>query len=455
MVIPSQVGRYRVVRAVGAGAFATVWLAYDDELRSPVAVKVLADNWSQRADIRARFRQEARFMRQVDSDHLVRVLDIGELPDGRPYLVMTYAGGGTLSDRLARGPMPVHEALRVAADIARAVAVLHDNGVLHRDLKPSNVLFDTTPTGARVLVADLGLAKTLAHASGFTVAAGTPAYMAPEQFVPGGGLDARSDVYAIGALTQHMLTGLPPGQPAGPVPRVPAAVERVVRRALHRDPGRRWTSANAYASALEELLAARRVPARRPLQRTRRSVTAVGALAAALFMGGSATVSSAPPGWTRVGDATGTISVAVPDSWARQLRDGGWNPATIGLPGGRGPGLLVGPNLAVWPDVDSTTPGVFAGVSRSLAGTAGEPALPAHNGCTREADRATTVGILRGSIGRWTRCGGTATSFSEVTLAAPGNSFGVYVQIKQIGGADRTDEILGTLRVDRSTAAQG
>ncbi|MCG5471777.1 serine/threonine protein kinase [Micromonospora sp. LAH09] len=274
MSIPPQVGRYRIARPVGAGAFATVWLAYDDELRSPVAVKVLADNWSQRADIRGRFRQEARFMRQVDSDHLVRVLDVGELPDGRPYLVMTYAAGGTLADRLNDGPMPVREALRVAADIARAVAVLHDNGVLHRDLKPSNVLFDTSAAGGRVLVADLGLAKTLAHASGFTVVAGTPAYMAPEQLVPGGGIDVRADVYAIGALTHHMLTGMPPGQPVQAAPRTSTAVERVVRRALHRDPDRRWPSAAAYASALEGLLARRRVAARPPSRRIRRSLAA-------------------------------------------------------------------------------------------------------------------------------------------------------------------------------------
>ncbi|MDO3703222.1 protein kinase [Micromonospora sp. C28SCA-DRY-2] len=455
MSIPPQVGRYRVVRPVGAGAFATVWLAYDDDLRAPVAVKVLADNWSQRADIRARFRQEARFMRQVDSDHLVRVLDIGELPDGRPYLVMTYAGGGTLADRLAEGPMPVHAALRTAADIARAVAVLHGSGLLHRDLKPSNVLFDTTSTGERVLVADLGLTKTLAHASGFTLVAGTPGYMAPEQLVPGGGLDERSDVYAIGALTHHMLTGLPPGQAAVPTPRIPTAVERAVRRALHRDPARRWPSAAAYATALEDLLGAQRVPARPPLRRTRRSLAAVGLVAASLLLTGSSTVSPAPPGWTRVADATGTISLAVPDGWARQLRDGGWNPAAIDLPDGRGPGLLVGPDLARWPDVDSATPGVFAGVSRSLAGGGAEPAFPAHDGCTDEADRAVTVGALSGRVRRWTRCGGTATSFSEVTLAAPGGSVGVYVQIKQTGGADRTDEILGTLRVKGSTTAHG
>lgn len=342
MSIPPQVGRYRIAHPVGAGAFATVWLAYDDELRSPVAVKVLADNWSQRADIRGRFRQEARFMRQVDSDHLVRVLDIGELPDGRPYLVMTYAAGGTLADRLTGGPIPVRAALRIAADIARAVAVLHDSGVLHRDLKPSNVLFDPTPAGDRVLVADLGLAKTLAHASGFTVVAGTPAYMAPEQLVPGRGIDVRADVYAIGALTQHMLTGVPPGQPVAAA-RAPAAVERVVRRALHRDPDRRWPTAAAYASALEGLLAGRQLTARPPpRRRLRRFLAAVGAVAATLVMAGSATAATAPHGWIRVGDTTGAVSVAVPGGWARQLRDGGWDPTVIGLAEGVAPACSSG-----------------------------------------------------------------------------------------------------------------
>ncbi|WFE99926.1 serine/threonine-protein kinase [Micromonospora sp. WMMD964] len=452
MSIPPQVGRYRIAHPVGAGAFATVWLAYDDELRSPVAVKVLADNWSQRADIRGRFRQEARFMRQVDSDHLVRVLDVGELPDGRPYLVMTYAAGGSLADRLDDGPMPVREALRVAADIARAVAVLHDNGVLHRDLKPSNVLFDTTAAGDRVLVADLGLAKTLAHASGFTVLAGTPAYMAPEQLVPGGGLDVRADVYAIGALTHHMLSGSPPGQPA--TPRASAAVERVVRRALHRDPDRRWPTAAAYAEALEGLLATRQVTVRPPPHRVRRSVAAVGVVAAALVMAGSAVPPTAPHGWARVGDATGTVSVAVPDGWARHLRDRGWNPAVIGLTEARRPGLLVGADLTEWSDVDSAAPGVFVGVSRALP-TTDRPTLPDHSECPDASGRAVTVGALSGTVRHWARCGGTERSFSEVTLAGAGGSFGVYVQVKQTDGVDRTDEVLDTLRVDDPLLTQG
>jgi serine/threonine protein kinase len=233
---PVNIGRYRVVRRLGSGAFATVWLAEDDVLESSVAVKVLADNWAHHPDIRARFDQEARIMRRADSARLVRVLDIGELPDGRPYLVMPYAAGGTLADRLATGPLPVPDALRIAASIARAVAILHGVGVLHRDLKPSNILFESATDPDRVLVADLGLAKAIAHASGFTVVAGTPGYMSPEQSVPGGGIDVRADVYGIGALAYHMLTGRVPTaqRPSKLRPDVPESVDDIVLRAIHR-----------------------------------------------------------------------------------------------------------------------------------------------------------------------------------------------------------------------------
>jgi len=161
--MPELIGRYRVRRRLGSGAFASVWLADDEVLRTPVAVKVLADNWAYHLDIRARFTEEARIMRRAESDRLVRVLDVGELPDGRPYLVMTYASGGTLAERLSAGPLPPAEAMRIAAELARGVAVLHDLGVVHRDLTPSNVLFTGTGSAERVLVGDLGLAKALAQ----------------------------------------------------------------------------------------------------------------------------------------------------------------------------------------------------------------------------------------------------------------------------------------------------
>src|SRR5690349_24299936 len=119
-----MIGRYRIIERLGSGAFATVWLAEDDVLESKVAIKILAENWAHHLDVRARFEQEAQVLRRADSERLVRVHDYGEMPDGRPYQVMTYAAGGTLSDRLERGPMPMRTALRIAGDIAHAVSVL-------------------------------------------------------------------------------------------------------------------------------------------------------------------------------------------------------------------------------------------------------------------------------------------------------------------------------------------
>ena len=98
--MPQRLGRYVVRRRIGNGAFATVWLAYDEQLDSPVAVKVLADNWTEDAHIRKRFQEEGRYLRKVESPHVVSVYDAGELEDGRPYLVMSYADQGTLADRL-------------------------------------------------------------------------------------------------------------------------------------------------------------------------------------------------------------------------------------------------------------------------------------------------------------------------------------------------------------------
>src|SRR4051794_34669362 len=103
--MPNRLGRYVVRRRIGAGSFATVWLAYDEQLDSPVAIKVLADNWTDDFDVRRRFIEEGRFLRKVDSPHVVSVYDAGELDDERPYLVMTYADQGTLADRLKDGPL--------------------------------------------------------------------------------------------------------------------------------------------------------------------------------------------------------------------------------------------------------------------------------------------------------------------------------------------------------------
>lgn len=260
MSVPEEIGRYRVLRRLGTGAFAVVWLAHDERLHAEVAVKVMADNWSYRLDIRERFVAEARLLRRANSGGVVQVFDIGDLPDGRPYFVMEYADHGTLDDLLTAGELDVDEALRLTAEAARGAAALHDADIVHRDIKPSNILLKGRPGGhERVLIADLGLAKNLAQASGLTVIAGSSGYMAPEQAEPYDGIDARADVYSLGAVLHHLLTGTVPGPPGKVLPAdelrpgLPAQVVAAVQRAMEPDREQRWESARAFTAELERL----------------------------------------------------------------------------------------------------------------------------------------------------------------------------------------------------------
>ncbi|MBQ0867877.1 serine/threonine-protein kinase [Streptomyces sp. RK75] len=261
MPSPDQIGRYRVDRRLGSGAFAVVWLAHDDRLEAPVAVKVMADNWAHRMDIRDRFLAEARLLRKASSGGVVQVFDVGELDGEKPYFVMEYADRGTVADRMAAGPLPVDEAVRLTAEAARGAEALHEAGVVHRDIKPSNVLLTSGgPQGReRVLVADLGLAKNLAHASGLTVVAGSVGYMAPEQAEPFEGIDARADIYSLGAVLYHLVTGATPGTPDRVMPLdelrpgLPWAVTEAVARAMEPDRERRWPTAAAFANELDRI----------------------------------------------------------------------------------------------------------------------------------------------------------------------------------------------------------
>ncbi|MFG2051840.1 protein kinase [Micromonospora sp. NPDC048935] len=218
MTAPLRIGPYTIERLLGVGSFATVWLGYDPALDAHVAIKVLAENWSHDLRVRERFRDEARLLRRLEHERLVRVHAVGELPDGRPYAVLAWADGGSLRDRLATGEIPVPVALRLLGEICAGVAVLHRHGVVHRDLTPGNILFRSAgpddPDAERVLIADLGLAKALAAASGLTARAGTPGYMAPEQDDPGAVVDTRADVYGLGRLGLRLLAADPLG--AGP-----------------------------------------------------------------------------------------------------------------------------------------------------------------------------------------------------------------------------------------------
>ncbi len=258
---------------LGAGSFATVWLALDEVLDANVAIKVLADNWSRQPDIRRRFIDEAKILRRLDDDRVVRVHQVDEMADGRPFFVMTWADRATLFDRIqsrarARRPFSVPEAVELTVEIARCLEVVHGFGVVHRDIKPSNVLFRSVaarvraaarrdPGAAvaaepteRMMLGDFGLAKDLAGASGFTFAAGTPAYMAPEQARSSTDIDERADVFSVTAVLYELLTGRPAfsaetlsgvarshaGRDLEPLvtarPDAPAALWRVIRDGL-------------------------------------------------------------------------------------------------------------------------------------------------------------------------------------------------------------------------------
>lgn len=260
------IGRYRITSRIGAGSFATVYKGHDDELDVPVAIKVLADNWASNDDVRSRFLAEARLLRRIHDERIVRVYDIGTAEDGRPYFVMDYADGGTLED-LRKNLVEPGRALRLVAEAARGLEVLHREGMVHRDVTPGNILLAHTPQGLRVMLADLGVAARLVERAGGTMTAGTPAYMALEQ-ATGQGVDQRSDVYSIAAVAYALLTGHPPfpvktlndllardstigAAPISTLVGAPPALDALLGQALSPDPALRPARAVDFATALD------------------------------------------------------------------------------------------------------------------------------------------------------------------------------------------------------------
>jgi serine/threonine-protein kinase len=260
------VSHYKVLERLGAGSMGEVYLAEDLRLGRKVALKLLPPDLTRDEAAKTRLIHEARAASLLDHPHICTVYDIEELSSGQLLLAMAYCEGETLRTRLARGPLPVEEAVELACQMAEALAEAHARGIVHRDVKPANAV--VTKTG-RLKLVDFGLAHlpeaTVLTATGTTL--GTPAYMAPEQ-VRGEEADARADLWALGVVLYEMLAGRPPfggesvqavlygvvNQAPEPLDRVraglPAALVRIVNRALAKDRLARYQQAEQMQAEL-------------------------------------------------------------------------------------------------------------------------------------------------------------------------------------------------------------
>jgi serine/threonine protein kinase len=274
----TRLGPYEILAPIGAGGMGEVYKARDTRLERTVAVKVLPQHLSSSPEVRLRFEREAKTISQLSHPHICALYDVGREGE-HEYLVMELLEGETLSDRLAKGPLPLDQTLRFGVEIADALDKAHRQGIVHRDLKPANVMI--TKSGVKLL--DFGLAKAMTPAApagsltalptqeGLTqegTILGTIQYMAPEQ-LEAKVVDARTDIFAFGATLYEMATGkkafsgasqaslisaimtADPAPISSVQPMSPPALDRVVKTCLAKDPEDRWQNAGDVAKELK------------------------------------------------------------------------------------------------------------------------------------------------------------------------------------------------------------
>ena len=324
-----RLGPYEILAPLGAGGMGEVYRARDTRLGREVAVKVLPRELAADPERRLRLEREAQAISALSHPHVCALFDVGsaDLPGGPvEFLVMELLEGETLARRLERGPLPLPQALTLGGQIAEALGAAHRRGIVHRDLKPGNVML--TRSGAKLLdfglarlgesgAAALDLASALTDAHPLTregTVVGTWPYLAPEQ-LSGRPADARSDVFALGAVLYEMITGRrafpgatmaevsaailkeDPPDPREDVPGLPGALVSVVRQCLAKDPSTRWQNADDVALALR-LVGEAASPAGSPAGRRRPglwpALTAAFAVVAALAVAGLLRRPSAP-----------------------------------------------------------------------------------------------------------------------------------------------------------------
>ncbi|MFO0680368.1 MAG: serine/threonine-protein kinase, partial [Polyangiaceae bacterium] len=277
------VGKYRVTREIGRGGMAAVYEAEQLTLGKRVAIKILAAELATSNIVIERFFREARAAASVKSPHIVDVYDSGRLDDGRPFITMELLEGESLYDRMARiRIIDVPTTVRVIAHCAKGLMKAHEAGVVHRDLKPENIFLMRTEDGEVAKILDFGLAKFYSPMGGEEKAArltregavfGTPAYMSPEQVKGQGNVDHRADLWALGCMAYECLIGRPvwntdqgvamtfaaiaaatPPLPSKQRPDLPVTFDEWFKKALMRDPNKRFQTAKELADALARAL---------------------------------------------------------------------------------------------------------------------------------------------------------------------------------------------------------
>ena len=269
-------GTYTIERLLGQGGMGAVFVAHEERLGRKVAIKVLLDTVATNPEAVIRFEREARAAAVLQSDNVTRVLSVGKLATGAPYIVMELLEGEDLSNvLLRRGSLSAQEVVTYMIQACEALAEAHALGIVHRDLKPANLFLAKRPTGtARIKVLDFGISKGATAAASqqaltkTTALMGTPIYMSPEQLREARNVDGRADVWALGIMMYELLTGAPPFQSEAlaelcvlimttkhpPLssrrPDVPPALEAIVNRCLEKEPGDRFATAQDLMTAL-------------------------------------------------------------------------------------------------------------------------------------------------------------------------------------------------------------
>jgi serine/threonine-protein kinase len=281
-------GKYRIERLLGKGGMGAVFAAHHELLQQSVALKVMLAEAADSDQAGVRFLNEARAAARIEGDHVARVLDVGLLPDGAPYIAMELLDGSDLAHLIAaRGPLPGPEAVDYVLQALQALAQAHALGIVHRDLKPANLFLARRRDGSQVVkVLDFGISKAIDPLSGMSPSTltrsssllGSPLYMAPEQLRSAKKVDQRADVWAVGVILFELLAGRPPfdGQTLAEVfaailerqpaalrtfrPDLPAGLEAIVMRCLAREPSQRFANVGELASSLGEFAPAHARP---------------------------------------------------------------------------------------------------------------------------------------------------------------------------------------------------